>query len=210
MLLIGLQWVCDGSRWVHKAFEVPIFLCHEHEIHSLGSCQTQPSMQASNASPQCKPQHEAHTRAGLPFKPIFHCDAKPFALDPNVGLDPQRHNFALPIPKCWYLKMLKFALLRTRNIKFALPLTPTPNASQWNLGRVGNVHFIFCVLISFAFGSQRKPSFQWNMGFTCSSFSSLVFILFQKTERQTIILIIFCSYQYICKMLSLGPSYLST
>ena len=51
----------------------------------------------------------------------------------------------------------------------------TPNASQWNIGcvgsptqnfRVGNVHFIFCVLISFAFSSQRKPSFQWNMGFT--------------------------------------------
>ena len=29
---------------------------------------------------------------------------------------------------------------------------------------VGHVHFKFFVLISFAFGSQRKPSFQWNMG----------------------------------------------
>ena len=28
-------------------------------------------------------------------EPIFHCDAKPFALGPGVGLDPQRHNFAL-------------------------------------------------------------------------------------------------------------------
>ena len=56
---------------------------------------------------------------------------------------------------------------------FALPPMPTPNASQWNIGcvgspmqnfHVGNVHFTFFVLISFAFGGQRKPSFQWNMG----------------------------------------------
>ena len=45
------------------------------------------------------------------LKPIFHCDAKPFALGPGVGLDPQRHNFALKIPT------LKFALPPTRNIK---------------------------------------------------------------------------------------------
>ena len=68
------------------------------------------------------------------------------------------------------------------NLKFVLPLTPTPNASQWNIGcigsptqdfRVGNVHLIFLVLISFAFGSQRKPSFQWNMGFTFRQCGSL-------------------------------------
>ena len=29
------------------------------------------------------------------LKPIFHCDAKPFALGPCVGLDP------LGIPTCW-------------------------------------------------------------------------------------------------------------
>ena len=59
------------------------------------------------------------------------------------------------------------------NLKFALPLTPTSDASQWNIGGVGSpgvgagvghVHFKIFVLISFAFGSQRKPSFQWNMG----------------------------------------------
>ena len=57
----------------------------------------------------------------------------------------------------------------------------TPNAnlrnSQWNIGGVGapgvgagvgHVHFKFFVLISFAFGGQRKPSFQCNMGFTDS------------------------------------------
>ena len=107
-------------------------------------------------------------------KPIFHCDAKSFVLGPGVGLDPQCHNFTLPIPTCWYLKMLKFALPLTQMLKCALPPMPTPNASQWNIGcvgsptpnfHIGNVHFIFFVSISFAFGSQCKLSFQWNMGF---------------------------------------------
>ena len=88
----------------------------------------------------------------LILKPIFHCDAKPFALGPGVGLDPQRHTFALGIPTCWYLKTLKFAFLPTPNLKIALPPTPTPNASQWYIGcigsptqisRVGHVHFFF-------------------------------------------------------------------
>ena len=30
--------------------------------------------------------------------------AKPFALGPHVGLNPQCQNFAWPIPTCWYLK----------------------------------------------------------------------------------------------------------
>ena len=77
-------------------------------------------------------------------------------------------------PTCCYLKTLKFVLHPTRNLKFALPLTQNPNASQWNIGcvgyqtqisPVGHVHFMFFVSISFAFGSQRKPSIQWNMGF---------------------------------------------
>ena len=51
--------------------------------------------------------------------------------------------------------------------------TPTPDASQWNIGCigslalglcVGNVHFMFFVLISFASDTRRKPVFQWNMG----------------------------------------------
>ena len=65
-----------------------------------------------------------------PLKPIFHCDAKPFALGPGNGLDPQRHSFMLGIPTCWYLKTLKFALpnakpqresveYRVPNIKFS-------------------------------------------------------------------------------------------
>ena len=50
---------------------------------------------------------------------------------------------------------------------------PTPDASQWNIGGVGpsgvgagvgHIHFRLFVLISFAFGSQRRSSFQWNMG----------------------------------------------
>ena len=70
-------------------------------------------------------------------------------------------------------KNAKFALLPMRALIFASPPMPTFNASQWNIGGVGSptqgagvghVHFMFFVLISFALGSQRKPSFQWNMG----------------------------------------------
>ena len=32
-------------------------------------------------------------------KPIFHCDAKPFALGPCIGLDPQHHKIALGLGK---------------------------------------------------------------------------------------------------------------
>ena len=72
-------------------------------------------------------------------------------------------------------KNAKICLTPTRNIKFAFPPTQTPNVNQWNIGcggfptqnsRVGHVHFKFFVLISFALGSQCKPSFQWNMGFS--------------------------------------------
>ena len=76
--------------------------------------------------------------------------------EPKPG--PDATYFALGIPKCWYLKMLKFPF----------PPTQNPNASQWNIGCVGSlalglcighVHFIFFVLISFALGSRRKHSF---------------------------------------------------
>ena len=33
---------------------------------------------------------------------------------------------------------------------------------------VGQVHFMLFVSVSFALGGQRKPNFQWNMGFTLS------------------------------------------
>ena len=46
----------------------------------------------------------------------------------RVGLDTHCHNFTLGIPTCWYLKTLKFAL----------PPTPTLNASRWNIGGVGS------------------------------------------------------------------------
>ena len=104
------------------------------------------------------------------IKPTFHCDAKTFALGPGVGLDPQRQNFASGIPTCWYLKMRN---PRRQTLIFALPPMPTPDASQWNIGgvgsptqniRVGHVHFMLFMSISLASGTQRKHSFQWNMG----------------------------------------------
>ena len=61
-----------------------------------------------------------------------------------------------------------------REFKNLHHLMQNPNASQMNIGfikfqtqnfHVGHVHFMFFMLISFVFGSQRKPSFQWNKGF---------------------------------------------
>ena len=76
------------------------------------------------------------------LKPVFHCSAKSFALGPHVG-----------IPTCQYQKM------------------PTPNANQWNIvcvpcvwSRVGHVHFIVFVSISFAFGSQLPVKY-WLKGY---------------------------------------------
>ena len=115
----------------------------------------------------------------LTVKPIFLFKAKPFALGTGVGLDPQRHNIALPIPTCWYLNTLKFALPPTQILKFALPPMRNPNGSQWNIGCfqtqnvcVGHVYFMLFVSTSFALGSQRKCSFQWNMGLTLQGSNS--------------------------------------
>ena len=74
------------------------------------------------------------------LKPIFHCDAKYLASGVGVGQCPRRQNFALDIPTCWYILALPNAKIwspLTPNLKFALPPTPTPNASQWNIGGVG-------------------------------------------------------------------------
>ena len=82
----------------------------------------------------------------------------------------------LEIPTCWYILVLpnaKICVSPDAKLKICVSPTPTPDASQWNIGGVGpsgigagvgHVHFMFFVLISFAFCSQRKPSFRWNMG----------------------------------------------
>ena len=68
----------------------------------------------------------------------------------------------------WRYLMLKFALAPTQKIKFALVPTPTPDASQWNIGGVGpsgigtgvgHVHFMLFMSISFASGTQCKLVF---------------------------------------------------
>ena len=61
------------------------------------------------------------------IKPIFHCDAKFWRRRLALDNTPRRQNFAMGIPTCWYLKTLIFALAPT----------PTPDASQCNIGGVG-------------------------------------------------------------------------
>ena len=95
--------------------------------------------------------HCSHCR----LKPIFHCDAKPFALGPGVGLDPPMPQFHIGYTN-QYIKTLKFALPPTPNLNFVSHRKRTPNASQWNIGCVGSPgfgagigHLDFMLLCSF-------------------------------------------------------------
>ena len=107
-----------------------------------------------------------------PLKLIFHCCAKPLALGPRVGLEPQYDDFELPIPTCWYLKALHTQCDPTRvNNAQCEPIMPKREpveyGSRWvhkSWVCVGHVHFMLFVSISFALGIQRKPGFWWNMG----------------------------------------------
>ena len=60
-----------------------------------------------------------------------------FALGPCVGLDPQRQNFTFGDTNMLVSKNTKICVIPDSNLKFALPPTQNPNASQWNIGRVG-------------------------------------------------------------------------
>ena len=96
------------------------------------------------------------------IQPIFHQNAKLLASGNLASPNAKYITFASPdarIPTCWYI--------------LALPPTPIPDASQWNIGGVGSsgvgagvghVHFMLFMSISFASGTQRKLVFQWNMG----------------------------------------------
>ena len=81
-----------------------------------------------------------YTDSGQFHKPIFHCDAKPFALG----------TFVLPNTKD--ANMLVSLVLGDAN--FSRHPTQNPNASQWKIGSVGfqtqnscvgHVHLIFFV-----------------------------------------------------------------
>ena len=84
------------------------------------------------------------------LQPIFHCDAKPFALGTFASRNAKDTNM-----------LVSFVLGDGNFVR-------RPNASQWNIGCVwfqtqnscvGHVHFILFVSISFALGGQRKQFF---------------------------------------------------
>ena len=105
---------------------------------------------------------------------LYSTATQHFRVGSCVGLDPQCQNLALGISTCWYLKTRKFALPLTPNLKFALTRSPNTNASQWNIGcvgdptqsfRVGQVDFMLVIPFFFALGTQRESFSQWKMGF---------------------------------------------
>ena len=81
------------------------------------------------------------------------------------------------IPTCWYfwrwVRHIFCVLPDAKPKSCVLPdanprRQPVEYRWRWVLALglcVGHVHFIFFVLISFAFCSRRKPVFRWNMGF---------------------------------------------
>ena len=74
---------------------------------------------------------------------------KPLTLGSCVGLYPQQDNFALSLPTCWYSKSLadpERPPMPASNAQ-RRPITPnsSPNASQWNMVRIGDVRVGFAL-----------------------------------------------------------------
>ena len=62
---------------------------------------------------------------------------------------------------------LRYPQRRFLNLRHLMQ-NPQHKSVEYRMRWVPNVHFMFFVLISFAFGSQCKPSFQWTMGLKVS------------------------------------------
>ena len=87
------------------------------------------------------------------LKPIFHCDAKPFALGTFASPNAKDSTFALPNTK--YTNMLVSFVLG--NAHFSRHPTQNPNTSQWNIGSLGTQHKTFAL-------AMYISCFLWNMG----------------------------------------------
>ena len=98
----------------------------------------------------------------LKIKPIFHWDAKPFALGPGVGGLSQQ--FCVGDTNMLVSKNAKNAII-------CVTPTPIPNLSRWNIGGVGSPMQISCIghsdfmLFVHHFPRwHRKRRFWWNTG----------------------------------------------
>ena len=79
------------------------------------------------------------------------------------------------IPTCWYILALPPTPVPYANPKICVTPDANPRRQsveyrwRWafcNGAGVGHVHFMLFMSISFASGTQRKPVFLWNMGFS--------------------------------------------
>ena len=73
-------------------------------------------------------------------KPKFHCNAKYLASGLVLGNTPDASILH------WGYQHVGI-LQPTQTLKFALPPTPNPNASQWNIGVVGTQPKIFALAV---------------------------------------------------------------
>ena len=92
------------------------------------------------------------------LKPIFRCTPKALVLGVLSQSRPQRDDFALPIPTCWYPKSLADPTVSLTDQTRGLT-DPT-----WSIALAMEVFFLF-LSISFALCSKREYGFWWNMGF---------------------------------------------
>ena len=99
------------------------------------------------------------------FKPIFHCDAIPFALGPFALPNEKNTNMLVSLVlgdanflrwPCTFLFFLRYPRRQ--------PLMPVSGPPTQNI-HVGHVHVMLFMSISFVSGTQRKLVFHWNMGF---------------------------------------------
>ena len=102
---------------------------------------------------------------------LFQALFKEPALGPGVGVGPQHHNFVLEMPSV--SKNAEICISPNGNIKFALPPTQNPNASQWKIGcvgsptqsfHIGHVHFRVVCAHYICVGYLKRTQFAVEYG----------------------------------------------
>ena len=117
---------------------------------------------------------DTYTATGDTFKPIFHCGAKNTRMGPLRWAVPPMGMFCNGDTTMLVFENAKICVTPNAKLKIYVRPNVNPNSRRWNIGCVrvpnrgagiGHVHFMLFVSISFVLGTQRKPIFEWNMGY---------------------------------------------
>ena len=122
------------------------------------------------------------------LKPIFHCDAKYLASGVGVGQCPQRQNFALEIPTCWYLAAnANPEICVTPNAKHEICVCPNANPRRqsmeyrwrwlfwrWGFGWPCTFHVVYVNFICVGHPTQTRFSVEYGLYFLYSLLNNLL------------------------------------